>query len=67
MTQHNLILDYIKKHKTITPFEAYDKLGCTKLATRISELRAKGIKIQDVWQEDFNRYGNKVRYKKYFI
>lgn len=47
MTQHNLILDYIKKHKTITPFEAYDKLGCTKLATRISELRAKGIKIQD--------------------
>lgn len=67
MTQHNLILDYIKKHKSITPFEAYDKLGCTKLATRISELRAKGIKIQDVWKEDFNRYGNKVRYKKYFI
>lgn len=51
MTQHNLILDYIKKHRTITTFEAYDKLGCTKLATRISELRAKGIKIQDVWQE----------------
>lgn len=67
MTQHNLILDYIKKHKSITPFDAYERLGCTKLATRISELRAKGIKIQDVWQESYNRFGDKVRYKKYFI
>ena len=36
MTQHNLILDYIKKHKSITPFEAYDKLGCTIFAQRFS-------------------------------
>ena len=67
MTQQDLILNYIKKHKTITPYEAFEKLGCTKLATRISELREKGIKIRDCWEESYNRFGDKVRYKKYFI
>lgn len=49
MNQHSLILRYLKKHKKITPYQAFEELGITKLSTRISELRAKGIKIQDVW------------------
>ena len=42
MTQKDLIRDYIEKHGSITPFEAFTELGCTKLATRISEMRADG-------------------------
>lgn len=67
MTQQDLILDYIHKHKSITPFEAFEKLGITKLATRISELRSKGIDVKDVWEEDTNRFGDEVKYKRYFI
>ena len=67
MNQHTLILDFIRKYKTLTPYQAYECLGITKLATRISELRAKGVKIKDVWEENYNRYGQKVRYKKYYI
>lgn len=67
MTQQDLILDYIRKHKSITPFEAFEKLGITKLATRISELRGRGVKVQDIWVKDVNRFGESVRYKRYFI
>lgn len=67
MNQYTLILDFLRKYHTLTPFQAFECLGITKLATRISEMRAKGVKIKDVWVEDFNRYGQKVRYKKYFI
>lgn len=67
MNQHSLILRYLKKHKKITPYQAFEELGITKLSTRISEMRAKGIKVQDVWCEDYNRFGERVRYKKYFL
>ena len=67
MNQHTLILDFLKKYHTLTPFQAYDCLGITKLSTRISELRAKGVKIKDVWVEDFNRFGQKVRFKRYYL
>ena len=67
MNQHTLILDFIRKYGTLTPYQAFECLGITKLATRISELRAKGAKIKDVWEENHNRYGKKVRYKKYYI
>lgn len=67
MNQHILILDFLRKYGTLTPYQAFECLGITKLATRISELRAKNVDIKDVWVEDFNRFGQKVRYKKYFI
>ena len=67
MNQHILILDFIRKYGTLTPYQAFECLGITKLATRISELRAKNVEIKDVWVEDYNRYGQKVRYKKYYI
>lgn len=66
MNQYTLILDYIKKHKSITPFDAFEHLGITKLATRISELRGKGIDIKDIWEKGVNRFGEEVKYKRYF-
>lgn len=67
MNQQQAIIDYIRKHKTITPMQAFNDLGITKLSTRISELRTKGVKVLDVWVADVNRYGEKIRYKKYFL
>ena len=67
MTQHDLILNYLKKFRTITPYEAFKDLGITKLATRISEMRQEGYQFADVWVEDVNRFGENVRYKRYSL
>ena len=45
LTQHEKILIYLQNNKSITTFEAFEKLGITKLTTRISELRKSGITI----------------------
>lgn len=66
-TQHELILNYMKVNKTITPSEAWYKLGISKLSTRISELRAKGMKIQGVWTEGENKFHENCRFMKYFF
>lgn len=67
MTQHDLILRYLKNFRTITPYEAFKELGITKLATRISELKKEGYVFGDKWIDDINRFGENVRYKMYFL
>lgn len=66
MTQHELILNYIADFGSITPMEAFSDLGVTKLATRISEMRArKGMEFKIEQVKGKNRYGKPVRYARY--
>ena len=44
-TQCDRILEFMRQHGTITPAEAYERLGCLALHSRISELRGKGYAI----------------------
>ena len=67
MTQYELILNYLKKRGIITPMDAFHHLGITKLATRISEMRTMGYVFMDNWVVDYNRFGEKVRYKQYIL
>ena len=67
MTQHSLILDYMKEHGSITTFEAYEQLGITKLTTRISELRNGGFIIRQRAESGVNRYGKPVTYNRYWL
>ena len=67
MTQHDLIIRYLKQHKFITPMSAFTELGITKLSTRIGELKRRGYEIQDSWCENYNRFGEKVRFKMYVL
>jgi len=48
MTQNKLILNHLKKGKTITPLQAFSpKFGnCMALNSRISDLRHEGYKIE---------------------
>ena len=64
-TQHILILKYFKTHQRITPMDAYNNLGITKLATRISEMKKNGYLFKQEMIEVKNRYGNKVRVMEY--
>ena len=51
----------------LTSHEAEKKLACARLAARVSELRGLGHPIQDKWIYMRNRYGQKVKIKRYFI
>lgn len=65
MTQHKAIMDYIEKHGSITPMQAFSDLGITKLATRVSELIQSGQQIKKVPMTVKSRYGGTVRYMRY--
>ena len=65
MTQGERILKYIDEKGSITPMEAFMELGVTKLATRISELRRGGEKIEKRYVSGLNRWGEKVQYMEY--
>ena len=66
-TQCQRILQYIEDFGSITQMEALIDLGCMRLASRISELRKAGHKITRVMQTTKNRYGESVRFAKYFF
>lgn len=63
-TQKKKILKWLETHKGgLTTFDGFMKFGCTKLTTRISELRADGYPIIDQWEVDEEG----TRYKRYFL
>ncbi len=59
------ILDYMRKHRGITSQDAFKHLGVTRLSARIKELRELGYNISTIMVDDFNRYGEPVRYGLY--
>lgn len=66
-TQAQRILGYIENHGSITQLEALKDLGVFRLASRISELRKKGYKIESQMVKVENRYGETCRVKKYSL
>lgn len=64
MNNEDMVLKYMIDNKGIASMEAFNKLGVTRLSAPIFNLRKKYI-INDIWLESVNRYGNKVRFKKY--
>lgn len=66
MTQVEKITEYMQKHGSITPFEAFD-MGITRLAACVFEMRRNGVPVVTDTEESVNRYGEKVRYARYRI
>lgn len=64
-SQKEEILDYIKKHGSITSYEAYQKLGITQLGARLDQLRKDGYLFETEWVHKKNRKGQKTSFKKY--
>lgn len=55
------ILIYIYTHGSITPAEAWDKLHCTKLATRIGEIERRcGVELKH--EKESNGSSSYMRY-----
>jgi len=64
MKQYDLILNHLKEHGTITTWEAIQEYGVTRLSEFIRQIR-QNYNITDEWVGTTNRYGRKVKYKKY--
>lgn len=65
MNKREEVFLYLKKGYKLSSAEAFKKFGATRLSAIIFDLREK-YNIGDIWEEDIDRYGNKVRFKKYF-
>lgn len=60
------ILEYMRKHGSITTLDAFIIFGCTRLSEYIRQLRLE-YTITDEWVHTINRYGEKTKYKKYIL
>ena len=60
------VLSYIKEFGSITTYQAFIDLGCTRLSEYIRQLRLE-YNIADEWIKTTNRYGEQVQYKKYWL
>lgn len=68
MTQAEMVLDYLKKKKSITTFEAFTKLYVTRLSAVIYDLKnLYGCEFDEEWLVKKNRYGRKISFKKYIL
>lgn len=65
-SQDNIILEHLKKGKTISTMEAFKLFGIVDLQSVIRNIR-KTTDIQDKWVKGINQYGEPTRYKQYFL
>lgn len=62
----NRVINYMREFGSITSFEAFTDLGCTRLSEYIRQARLT-LNVKDKWEKTINRYGEKVEYKRYWI
>lgn len=67
ITHEQILLDHFAKHKTITSKEAFDLYGMTRLSAVVFNLREQGYEIGMVWEQGVNRYGNSIKWGKFFL
>lgn len=68
MNQKEQVLDYLSRHESITPMDAFSKLGITKLATVVSDLRRNdGMEFIITRENAVNRNGNTTSYCRYSL
>ena len=66
-TQCDKVLEYMRQFGSITQLEALHDIGCMRLASRISDLRAQGYPIGRRIKTSKNRYGDTVSFAEYYL
>lgn len=65
MTQNERITRHLEDYGSITSIEAMTEYGIMRLASRINDLKRKGLLIVTETVTGRNRYGEKTRYARY--
>jgi hypothetical protein len=66
MTQNQMILEALENGEKLTPMDAIKHFGCTKLSTRIGELKREGHPINGKFVARKNRFGKIVHVQEYW-
>lgn len=67
MTKTQAVLDWLKTHASISSMEAIQSFGATRLSAIIFNLKRKGYDIETVMVEGTDRFGNPMRYARYYL
>ena len=62
----NRVINYMREFGSITTFDAFMDLGCTRLSEYIRQARLT-LNVKDKWEQTTNRWGKKIEYKRYWI
>ena len=66
-SQSEMILKHMMDCGSITTWEAYEDYGCTRLPSRICDLKKQGYAIGKTMVTKKNRYGRNVSFAKYTL
>lgn len=67
MTQCDRIVAYMKEYGSIDQYDALLQLGIMRLASRISELKKRGVPIKSTMKTVLNRYDEKCQIAEYSL
>ena len=65
MTQIDRIMRHLEDYGSITSLEAVSEYGIMRLASRIHDLKMKGVPVIKEMESNKNRYGEPVSYARY--
>lgn len=60
------VLKYMEDFGSITTLNAFVDLNCTRLSEYIRQIRQTHV-VKDEWITTINRYGERKRYKRYWL
>jgi hypothetical protein len=67
ITKKQRVLTALENHGSISPWYAFNNLGETRLAATISSLIKDGYKITSKTETGKNRFGDTIRFSRYFL
>lgn len=67
LTQCDRILRHLADYGSIDSLTAMREYGILRLASRINDLKRRGVKIISITEKSKNRYGETVRYSVYML
>ena len=67
MTKTQAVLDWLKTYASISSMEAINNFGATRLSAIIFNLRKRGHNIETVMVDGRDRFGNTIRYARYYL
>ena len=65
--KHQAVRRWLESGASISGYQAFKQLGVTRLSAIIFDLRTRGMPIEAKWDERTDRFGNKARFKRYFL
>jgi hypothetical protein len=65
--QTEKVLRFMQQHGSVTSLDAFELLGCHRLAARIFEIREAGYPVKKESKTGKNRFGETVCYTEYTL